>query len=475
MISMVAPLLDAGTEVGQCQWDSFVQSCRSTIHAEFVETGWKQEKTLLSDKDATLQTVSMFAAMFMNTIAKIGQIAGTAALIALGFAATARAQAWGEPVWSDEFNSTEVGAPDASKWTFDVGGSGWGNHELEVYCALGTPTPAPCDAERPNAFQNGHGHLVIRALKVSEQPARVGSWTSARLKTLGLEDFQYGRMESCIKLPVGAGLWPAFWMLGTAGKWPAGGEIDIMENIPESGGSDAGLGPTKIESTIHGPSVSEKGRFSLTGIFTFPGGQRIDDATPACHVYGTIWSPFMLQMYVDDWREPFFIRTAADVPAGGRWVFNAPFYVLLNLAVGGDWPGPPNSATPSPADMIVDYVRVYKASHVDGPMMSAPALRARGGDAASSTILELRSAGGTGFVFLSCELEVPDSKCSVDTGNVLNASVADFRSSDLQRAKITVTPGGASRRSDTGAAKTPVMVTAYTVSGEPSTIAIPIE
>jgi beta-glucanase (GH16 family) len=431
-------------------------------------------KAIVNDTLAR-RTRLMQGAIFKRAIAQIRRIVGVAALMAAGFAATASAQAWGEPVWSDEFDSSEAGAaPDASKWTFDVGGSGWGNHELEVYCAPGTSTPAPCDTEHPNAFQDGHGHLTIRALKVSAEPAPTGSWTSARLKTLVLKDFQYGRMESCIKLPVGAGLWPAFWMLGTAGKWPAGGEIDIMENIPESGGSGAGLGPQKIQSTIHGPSTVAIGRYSLGKIFTFPTGQRIDDSTPPCHAYGAIWSPFMLQMYVDDWRKPFFIRTASDVPAGGRWVFNAPFYFLLNLAVGGDWPGAPNSATPSPADMVVDYVRFYKAGGVDGPIMTAPALRATG-DAASSTILELRSTAGTGFVFLACEVEASDSKCSVDTGNALNTSVADFRSSDLQRAKITVTPGDASRPSDPGAAKTPVMVTAYTVSGEQSIIAIPIE
>jgi len=429
----------------------------------------------VTDNLVARRTRLMRGTIFEDAIAQIRRIVSVAALTALGFAATASAQAWGEPVWSDEFDSSDAGAaPDASKWTFDVGSSGWGNHELEVYCVPGTTTPAPCDAEHPNAFQDGHGHLIIRALKVGEEPARVGSWTSARLKTLGLKDVQYGRIESCIKLPVGAGLWPAFWMLGTAGKWPTGGEIDIMENIPESGGSGAGLGPQKIQSTIHGPSTAAIGRYSLGKILTFPAGQRIDDSTPPCHAYGAIWSPFMLQMYVDDWRKPFFIRTASDVPAGGRWVFNAPFYFLLNLAVGGDWPGPPNRSTPSSAEMVVDYVRVYEAGAVDGPMMTAPALRATG-DAASSTILELRSTGGMGFVFLACEVEVSESKCSVDTGNVLNASVADFRSSDLQRAKITVTPGDASRPSDPGAAKTPVMVTAYTVSGEQSIIAIPIE
>src|SRR6202011_600055 len=336
--------------------------------------------TIVNNKPVTPLTRLTRVAIFKRAITQIGRIVGAAVLIASGFAVTASAQSWGDPVWSDEFNATEAGAaPDPSKWTFDVGGSGWGNHELEVYCAPGSATPAPCDASHPNAFQDGHGHLIIRASKVGEDPAPTGSWTSARLKTLGLKDFQYGRMESCMRLPVGAGLWPAFWMLGTAGKWPAGGEIDIMENIPESGGSGAGLGPTKIESTIHGLSTSEQGKFSLRGIFTFPGGQRIDDSTPACHVYGAIWSPFMVQMYVDDWRTPFFIRTAADVPAGGRWVFNAPFYFLLNLAVGGDWPGPPNKTTPSPAEMVVDYVRVYKASRVDGPEMSAGIMKTAGG------------------------------------------------------------------------------------------------
>jgi beta-glucanase (GH16 family) len=434
----------------------------------------KLTKTILKNEAVARQTALTPAAIFMDAIAMIGRIVGTAALIASGFTATACAQAWGEPVWRDEFDSTEAGAaPDASKWTFDVGGSGWGNHELEVYCAPGTSTPSPCDVEHPNAFQDGHGHLIIRALKVSEEPAPTGSWTSARLKTLGLKDFQYGRMESCIKLPVGAGLWPAFWMLGTAGKWPAGGEIDIMENIPESGGSGAGLGPSKIESTIHGPSTSEQGRFSLTGIFIFPDGQRIDDSKPACHVYGAIWSTFMVQMYVDDWRKPFFIRTAADVPAGGRWVFNAPFYFLLNLAVGGDWPGPPNGTTPSPAEMVVDYVRVYKASGGEAPQMSAGILKERG-DATSSTILELRSAGETGYVFLACELDVADRTCSVNTGNALNGHVVEFRSGGAQKAEVTVTSGDPSRRGDAATASY-VMVTAYTVNGEQSHIAIPLE
>jgi beta-glucanase (GH16 family) len=453
-----------------------VQFCWRAIQAALRETRGTVEKLTVKNKAVKRRTGSTASTIFGYAIGVMGRIASVAAVMGVGFAAAASAQAWGEPVWSDEFNSSEAGAaPAASKWTFDVGGTGWGNHELEVYCAPGSSTPVPCDAKHPNTFQDGHGHLIIRATKVSGEPAPTGSWTSARLKTLGLKDFQYGRMESCIKLPVGAGLWPAFWMLGTAGNWPAGGEIDIMENIPESGGSGpVGLGPTKVESTIHGPSTVEKGRFSLTDIFTFPNGQRIYDSTPGCHVYGAIWSPFMVQMYVDDWRKPFFIRTAADVPAGGRWVFNAPFYFLLNLAVGGDWPGPPNSTTPSPAEMVVDYVRVYKAKRVDGPKMSVAPLKVSGG-AGSSTVVELRSAGETGFVFLACAIEIPDSTCSVDTGNARNAAVVDFTSGSWQTVKITVTPRNPSRHSDAAAVKGQVTVTAYTVSGEQSSIAIPIE
>jgi beta-glucanase (GH16 family) len=429
-------------------------------------------KAIVNDKLVPRQTRSASATIFADAIRNAARIVVAATLIGSAFAATTSAQSWGEPVWSDEFNSTEAGAaPDPGKWIFDVGASGWGNHEFEFYCAPGSSEP-PCDAKEPNAFQNGHGQLVIRAKKVGEEATRVGAWTSARLKTKGLKDFQYGRMESCIKLPVGAGIWPAFWMLGTAANWPAGGEIDIMENIPATGGSGAGLGPRKIQSTIHGPSTSEQGRYSLFEIFSFPPGQSVDDSVSACHAYGAIWSSFMLQMYVDDWREPFFIRTSADVPTGGRWVFNAPFYFLMNLAVGGDWPGPPNSSTPSPADMLVDYVRVYNASRVDGPKMIADALRT-GGGTARSTILELRSAGETGFVFLACEVDGADNKCNVDTGNALNHSVVNFRSAGSQKAKITVASGDASHPAAAGASY--VMVTAYTVSGEQSQIAIPIE
>lgn len=398
------------------------------------------------------------------------------AIMIFAFAVTgaASAQDWGQPVWSDEFNSSVRGAlPDASNWTYDAGGNGWGNHELEIYCAAAARDSAVvaavalpvavCNAYQPNAFQDGQGHLIIRALRVGAEPAPTGTWTSARMKSVGLREFQYGRMETCMKLPVGAGLWPAFWMMGTGAKWPAGGEIDIMENIPATGGSASGLGPTKVEGTIHGPSSSATGHFSLTEVFTLPAGQRVDDSTPGCHVYGAIWSPFMIQMYVDDWRKPYFIRTAADVPADGRWVFNAPFYFLLNLAVGGDWPGPPDVATPRAAEIVVDYVRVYKSSRMEAPVISAAPLKIV--DGVGSTFLSMISRARGGFVYVACVTESVGAVCSVDTGNALNAAVADFSSGETQTAKISVKNAVNSR----------VKVTAYTVSGEESSVAILVE
>jgi beta-glucanase (GH16 family) len=409
--------------------------------------------------------------MMKNKFEVLGRSSLVVAVFILACASAVRAQEWGNPVWSDEFGSNVAGsAPDASTWKFESGGGGWGNQELEIYCATGSSTPAPCDAEHPTAFQDGKGHLIIRATRVSAEPAPTGTWTSARLKTAGLKDFQYGRVESCMKLPVGAGLWPAFWMMGTGGKWPTGGEMDIMENIPATGGSGGGLGPTKVESTIHGPSTAQKGLFSLSLDYTLPNGQRIDDTNPSCHVYGAIWSPFMVQMYVDDWRRPFYVRTAADVPGEGRWVFNAPFYFLLNLAVGGDWPGPPNETTPSPAEMVVDYVRVFKAARIEAPKMTAAGPVKMQSDGGSGAV-QLNSGGG--LVYLGCASESVDLVCTVDTGNVLNGSVLDFGAGNLQTAKILVKRVGAAGAASRGGSK--VTVTAYTVSGDVSSLVVDVD
>ncbi|MET0555964.1 MAG: RICIN domain-containing protein, partial [Vicinamibacteria bacterium] len=225
-------------------------------------------------------------------------------------------------------------------------GGGWGNGELQTYCAPGSNT-APCSAANPNAYQSG-GQLVIRARNAG------GTWTSARLKTQGVAQFQYGRIEARMRLPVGAGLWPAFWMLGTdigSVGWPQCGEQDIMEWINP-------YGPNATSSTVHGPGYSAGN--SIGRSFTFPNGGRVDDG--GFHVYGVVWSPNRMDFYRDNVNSPFFTVTPASLPGGTQWVFNHPFFLLLNLAVGGGFPGNPNASTPNPALMLVDYVRVYQAS-----------------------------------------------------------------------------------------------------------------
>jgi beta-glucanase (GH16 family) len=255
-------------------------------------------------------------------------------------------------VWSDEFNGRARGLPDPKKWTADTGNSGWGNHELEYYCAPGSDR-APCARRAPNAAMDGRGSLIISAIR-----DRTGGWTSARLKTQGLVDVSEGRIEARIRMPTGPGLWPAFWALGndiTTTGWPQCGEIDIMENVAAD--VPNGLGVHVSRSTIHGPGYA--GGESIGKNFTFPGVQRVDDGF---HVYGVIWSKDQLQFYVDDATKPYFTVTAADLPAGKRWAYDHPFFLIMNLAVGGDWPKAPGPTTPNPARMLVDYVRIYRAN-----------------------------------------------------------------------------------------------------------------
>lgn len=246
--------------------------------------------------------------------------------------------------WSDEFNGAAGSFPDPTNWTYDVGGGGWGNGEFEVYCAAGSDS-APCSAASPNVFMDGNGNLVIRAIRNTD-----GTWTSTRMKTEGLQQFQYGRIEARIKLPLGKGLWPAFWMLGTnipTVGWPNCGESDIMEWFDL-------YPPTASSSTDHGPGYS--GGNGIGSLFPFPNGGRIDDA--GYHTYGVVWSSYQMQFYRDDWTTPFLTITPALVPPGDQWAFNHPFFVLLNEAVGSFFFPGPDITTPVPADMLVDYVRV---------------------------------------------------------------------------------------------------------------------
>jgi beta-glucanase (GH16 family) len=235
-------------------------------------------------------------------------------------------------IWSDEFDGPRGTAPDPAKWVYDTGASGWGNHELEEY----THDPA-------NAFLDGEGNLVIRAIR-----SESGKYTSARLKTLGRFSFKYGRVEARIRIPRGQGIWPAFWMLGEnlrGAGWPTAGEVDVMENI--------GKEPEWIHGTVHGPGYSgAKGITSRTGL---PGGGRISDTF---HIFRVDWSPHKIEFYLDNIA--YAAVTRDDIPAGSRWVFDHPFFLLLNVAVGGDWPGNPTPDTIFPQSMLVDWVRVWQ-------------------------------------------------------------------------------------------------------------------
>jgi beta-glucanase (GH16 family) len=233
-------------------------------------------------------------------------------------------------VWSDEFDGSAGSAVDAAKWTFEVGGTGWGNSELEYY-TNGTN----------NAAMDGAGNLVITAKQQSQGGM---SYTSARIKTQGNATWTYGRIEGRLKLPQGQGLWPAFWMLGsdiTSNPWPACGEIDVMENV--------GKEPNIIHGTIHGPGYS--GGSGPTGQITLSA-----PAASAFHVYAIEWEQNVIRWYVDDTL--YSTKTPSNIPSGATWVYAHPFFIILNVAVGGTWPGNPDSTTVFPQQMLVDYVRV---------------------------------------------------------------------------------------------------------------------
>jgi beta-glucanase (GH16 family) len=377
-------------------------------------------------------------AMSIFTNSRLTCRAGLILVIVLLFfagAASVAAQTWNlVPSQSDEFNGPANSAVDSNKWHFDYGNLNV-NNELEWYCgpAGDTHNAAPCDSTKPNVFIDGSGHLEFQAFRINTSLTN-GSWTSSRMNTNGTMTFQYGRLEASMSLPVGPGLWPAFWALGSnfaTVTWPGCGEMDFMENVPASGG----LGPTKIRSTIHGPGYS--GGNGLGQNFSFTTG----DVT-SFHTYGAIWSPNMVQFYVDNPSNVFFIRTANDVPGGSsQWVFNHPFINLTNLAVGGGFPGNPDSTTPSPATMLVDYIRYYQAAAVTKPTLgNPPSITVKAGaTTGNSSTLTIGDTMGSGRVFLSCSTTAPKATCLIATGNTLNSNVIDFTSSATASATVTVT------------------------------------
>lgn len=236
--------------------------------------------------------------------------------------------------WSDEFDGPANALPDSAKWTYDLGNNGgWGNQELESYTNL-----------PQNVHLDGSGHLIIHVDKAGS------TYTSARIKTQGLFSAQYGRVEARIRLPFGQGIWPAFWMLGAnfpATPWPQCGEIDIMENV--------GREPSTIHGSVHGPGYS--GGSSVTALYTLPGAARFGDDF---HVFAIQWSPQTITFSVDG--AAYKTVTPASLPSGTSWVFDKPFFLILNVAVGGTFPGSPDATTPFPQEMVVDYVRITAAS-----------------------------------------------------------------------------------------------------------------
>jgi beta-glucanase (GH16 family) len=232
--------------------------------------------------------------------------------------------------WSDEFDGAS-GAIDGTKWVFDTGAGGWGNSELENYTNRTT-----------NVRVNGAGQLEIVARAESFNGS---NFTSGRINTSSKFTQQYGRFEARIKLPAGNGLWPAFWSLGNnigSVGWPQCGEIDIMEVVRDF---------TVNHGSAHGPGYS--GGNPLTATFKLPSGSFSSDY----HVFAMEWEPNQVRWYVDNTL--YETRTPADIPAGTTWVYDHPFFILLNLAVGGNFPGSPDASTPFPATLSVDYVRVY--------------------------------------------------------------------------------------------------------------------
>ncbi|KNY29671.1 family 16 glycosylhydrolase [Pseudobacteroides cellulosolvens] len=232
-------------------------------------------------------------------------------------------------VWKDEFDSANGSKPDSTKWTYDIGGSGWGNNELQYYTS-----------NVKNAYID-NGNLIIKAITESYNGK---NYTSARLKTLGKFEAQYGKFEARMKLPYGQGIWPAFWMLGNdidSTSWPVCGEIDIMEFI--------GKEPPNVYGTIHGPGYC--GGEGKSAKITVP---KLSDEY---HTFTIEWEPDVIRWYVDGTL--YHTETTSRV-SPNKWAYDHPFFMILNLAIGGNWPGSPDATTVFPQTLTVDYVRVYQ-------------------------------------------------------------------------------------------------------------------
>ncbi|MFD5266374.1 ricin-type beta-trefoil lectin domain protein [Streptomyces sp. NPDC058335] len=292
--------------------------------------------------------------------------------------AVAEAQA-AAVTFSDEFDGPAGAAVDAAKWQTETGDN-VNNHERQYYTA-----------GNRNAALDGQGHLVVTARR--ENPGNYQCWygrceyTSARLNTAGRFTTTYGRVEARMKVPRGQGMWPAFWMLGNdIGQvgWPSSGEIDVMENV--------GFEPSTVHGTLHGPGYSGSG--GIGAGYTLPGGQAFADAF---HTFAVDWSPNAITWSVDG--TVYQRRTPADL-GGRQWVFDKPFFLILNLAVGGYWPGDPDGSTVFPQQLLVDYVRVSTDTAQpggSGPItgVGGKCVDVAGADNANGTAVQLYDCNGT--------------------------------------------------------------------------------
>ncbi|MCZ4508426.1 family 16 glycosylhydrolase [Streptomyces sp. ActVer] len=278
---------------------------------------------------ATLSAVLLASAAVLPAQADAGQAAA-------GQAAP-QPKAAAAVTFSDTFDGAAGSAVNSSKWQIETGDN-VNNHERQYYTSGAN-----------NAALDGQGHLVITARR--ENPNNYQCWygrceyTSARLNTAGKFTTTYGRVEARLKVPRGQGMWPAFWMLGNdIGQvgWPNSGEIDIMENV--------GFEPSTVHGTLHGPGYSGSG--GIGAAYSLPGGQAFADAF---HTFAIDWSPDAVTWSVDG--NVYQRRTPADL-GGRQWVFNKPFFLILNLAVGGYWPGDPDGSTSFPQQLVVDEVKV---------------------------------------------------------------------------------------------------------------------
>jgi beta-glucanase (GH16 family) len=315
------------------------------------------------------------------------------------------------PQWCQEFAASTAGPPDTTVWSFDLGNGGFGNNEIETYCGppgyAGNPSNCPTTfaTSTSNAYFDGSGHLVIQVINNG------GTWFSARMKTLGLENFQYGRIEASIRIPdtTNPGLWPAFWSLGSninSVPWPACGEVDFMENWSPQVLS--GPGPGGNKTTLH---TTVTGGNGIGALYTFPSGQQADTRTPS------------------------------DLSSGDTWPFNAQLFLLMNVAVGGTLGGSTTN-TPSPDLMLVDYVRQYQpAAAVSAPVMGTPpsiTVKA-GATTGNSSAFTPGLTSSIGFAYFSCTTNAPKASCAISTNDPLNRFVTNSSATPAETVTVSVT------------------------------------